>query len=128
MITTVFLAEAQISSFIKTGKKYINSAKNSDSIINKLCYTFFLIFETCIFSKYLVSPRYLIFILSSQVIFSDYLILSFQFLGVKYLILSFWTKKKDRKHWLKCVNWIDAKAGWLLINKYKEWEISPRRK
>ena len=94
MLTTVFLAEAQISSFVKTGKKYRNSAKNSDSIINKLCYTFFLIFETCIFSKYLVSPRYLIFILSSQVIFPDYLILSFQFLGVNYLILSFWTKKK----------------------------------
>ena len=100
MLTTVFLAEAQISSFVKTGKKYRNSAKNSDSNINKLCYTFFLIFETCIFSKYLVSPRYLIFILSSQVIFPDYLILSFQFLGVNYLILSFWTKKKDRKHWL----------------------------
>jgi hypothetical protein len=98
MPTTVFLAEAKISSLVKTGKKYRNSAKNSDSMIAKLCYTFFFIFETCIFSKYLVSPRYLIFILSSQVIFPDYLILSFQFLGVKYLILSFWTKKKDRKH------------------------------
>ena len=85
---------------VKTGKKCRNSAKNTDSMITKLCYNFFLFFfETFIFSKYLVSPRYLIFILSSQVIFSDYLILSFQFLGVKYLILSFWTKKKDRKHW-----------------------------
>jgi hypothetical protein len=87
-------------------------------MITKLCYNFFLFFfETFIFSKYLVSPRYLIFILSSQVIFSDYLILSFQFLGVKYLILSFWTKKKDRKH---CpirphdAKW-DSRRGYCLI-------------
>ena len=98
MILVSFDQYAHYVVLSKLAKKCRNSAKNTDSMITKLCYIFFFFFETCIFSKYLVSPWYLIFILSSQVIFSDYLILSFQFLGVKYLILSFWTKKKDRKH------------------------------
>jgi hypothetical protein len=92
MILVSFDQYAHYVVLSKLAKKCRNSAKNTDSMITKLCYIFFFFFLK------LVSPRYLIFILSSQVIFSDYLILSFQFLGVKYLILSFWTKKKDRKH------------------------------
>ena len=94
MLTTVFLAEAKISSFVKTGKNTEIQQRTLIQLLINFAPPFIFIFEICIFSKYLVSPRYLIFILSSQVIFSDYLILSFQFLGVKYLILSFWTKKR----------------------------------